>query len=88
MIIKALGESEERTFDAVKIEIAELGSIIVAEFAIGPMTGGAGCIAAIVTAFGGLVGGFALGMWRVFTDYVPARNNVNEAYVQIEINRP
>lgn len=86
--MEALGESEERTFDAVKLEVGGLIGILAAEFAICPITGGGGCIAAVVTAFGGLVGGFALGLWRVFTDYVPARNNVGAAYAQIEINRP
>lgn len=86
--LEALGEAEERTFNAVKFELGGLGGIIAAEVAICPVTGTAGCIAAVVTAAGGLVGGFFLGMWRVFTDYIPARDNVGEAYEQIEINRP
>ena len=86
--IEALGESEERTFNAVKIEVAGLIGILAAEFAICPITGAAACSAAGVTAYGGLMGGFALGLWRVFTDYGPARNNVSAAYTQIEINRP
>jgi hypothetical protein len=86
--IEALGESEERTFDAAKVELGGLGAILLAEFALCPATVGTSCIAAIVTGIGGLVGGFLLGMWRIFTDYAPARNNVGEAYEQIEINRP
>lgn len=86
--MEALRESEQRTFNAVKLEFGGLIGILAAEFAICPITGGAGCIAAVVTAYAGLVGGFALGLWRVITDYVPARNNVSAAYTQIEINRP
>lgn len=86
--LQALGEAEERTFDAVKIELGGLGAILLAEFALCPATAGGGCVAAIVTGLGGLVGGFLLGMWRVITDYAPARNNVGVAYEQIEINRP
>lgn len=83
-----LKEKEELTFDAMKIELGGLGAILAAEFAICPFTAAAGCVAAIVTGAGGLIGGFGLTMWRVVADWIPARNSVNDSFTQIEINRP
>ena len=86
--IDDLQVKEELTFDAIKIELGGLGAILAAEIAVCPLTEGGGCVAFVATGVLGLIGGFALGMWRVFTEWIPAINNVNNAFIQADINSP
>lgn len=86
--LEKLTDNEEKVLEAIGLEFGGIGGLIVGEFVICPITGGAGCIVGLVTAFGAVIGGVVRGIWLIFHEWLPSMTNVVRGFESIEISRP
>ena len=86
--LETVTDNEDKVLEAIGLEFGGIGGLIAGEFVICPITGGAGCIVGLITAFGAVIGGFVRGIWLIFHDWMPSMKNVVRAFESIEISRP
>jgi hypothetical protein len=83
-----LTEEEDKLKATVGTGLGAAGTVIAVDLGLCPATAGGGCAKAAFVAFLAGIGASVVTIWFFFNDILPAMSNVNDAFVNLEINTP